>query len=190
MLTKFLQSLSHHPIVASVKDADSLQAALASDCEVIFVLYGDLVSITEIVEKIHTAHKLAIVHVDLIEGLSNHEVAINFLKDTVRADGVISTKANMVRSAGKAGLIAIHRVFLVDSKSYNNLGKLHSQSRAHCLEILPGAMPKVIGWVIDDVDVPVIAGGLVCEREDVVAAIGAGAVAVSTTNQDVWKLKG
>ena len=33
-----------------------------------------------------------------------------------------------------------------------------------------------------------IAGGLITEKEDVIAALSVGAIAVSSTNQDVWKL--
>ena len=35
---------------------------------------------------------------------------------------------------------------------------------------------------------PVIAGGLISDKEDVMGALGAGAAAVSTTNQKVWEL--
>jgi len=36
--------------------------------------------------------------------------------------------------------------------------------------------------------VPIIAGGLISEKEDVVAALSAGAISVSTTNVNVWKM--
>ncbi|WFR68035.1 glycerol-3-phosphate responsive antiterminator [Curtobacterium flaccumfaciens] len=47
-------------------------------------------------------------------------------------------------------------------------------------------MPRVITWLRDDTAVPVIAGGLVCDKADVMAALGAGAVAVASSNRDVW----
>ena len=34
--------------------------------------------------------------------------------------------------------------------------------------------------------VPVIAGGLITDREDIMGALGAGAISISTTNQKVW----
>ncbi|MFQ7501917.1 MAG: glycerol-3-phosphate responsive antiterminator, partial [Blautia coccoides] len=33
---------------------------------------------------------------------------------------------------------------------------------------------------------PVIAGGLFEDKEDIMAALSAGAVCISTTNQEVW----
>ena len=35
---------------------------------------------------------------------------------------------------------------------------------------------------------PLIAGGLITDKEDVTGALGAGAVAVSTTNPAVWAM--
>ena len=43
-------------------------------------------------------------------------------------------------------------------------------------------MPKVIRRVCRLVRVPVIAGGLISDKEDVMAALSAGAISVSTTN--------
>lgn len=56
------------------------------------------------------------------------------------------------------------------------------------IEILPGLMPKIIRRISRLVKVPVIAGGLISEKEDVVAALAAGATAVSTTNPSVWEM--
>ena len=54
------------------------------------------------------------------------------------------------------------------------------------IEILPGLMPKVIRRICQTVRRPVIAGGLISEKEDIMAALKAGAAAISTTNQQVW----
>ena len=56
------------------------------------------------------------------------------------------------------------------------------------IEVLPGLMPKIIRRVSQAAGKPVIAGGLISDKEDVTAALGAGAVAVSTTNPAVWKM--
>ena len=53
---------------------------LTSDSRIIFILYGDIVTISDIVETVKSAGKLAIVHLDLINGLSSKEVAVDFLQ--------------------------------------------------------------------------------------------------------------
>ncbi|WP_461207467.1 glycerol-3-phosphate responsive antiterminator [Clostridium sp. DL1XJH146] len=186
MKKKFLESLEENPIVACIKDDEGLKKVIESDCNVVFILYGTIVNIGDIVKKVKACNKFAFIHVDLLEGSSNKDVVIDFVKKHTNADGIISTKANMIRSAKAHNIFAIHRFFLVDSMSFHNLDKLISQSKPDCIEILPGCMPKVIGWVMDKISIPVIAGGLVCEKEDAIAALNAGATAISTTNSDVW----
>ncbi|MBW7982282.1 glycerol-3-phosphate responsive antiterminator [Enterobacillus tribolii] len=183
------QILAQHPIIAAVKDTESLDAALQSDCKIISVLYGNICNIGTIVQRIKKAEKYAFIHVDLLDGTSNKEIVINFLKIVTAADGIISTKASMVKAAKAQGFYCIHRMFLLDSISFHNVGKQAAQSAPDCIEILPGCMPKVLGWVAEKVDLPIIAGGLVCDHEDAAAALKAGAIAISTTNRDVWAFK-
>ena len=47
-------------------------------------------------------------------------------------------------------------------------------------------MPKVIQKIKRKSGIPIIAGGLIQDKESVMAALSAGAVSVSTTNQEVW----
>lgn len=54
------------------------------------------------------------------------------------------------------------------------------------IEVLPGVMPKVLGRICKESRIPVIAGGLISDKEDIMAALNAGAVSISTTNQQVW----
>ena len=180
--------LKQNPVIAAVKDQESLHLALQSDSLFISVLYGNICTITGIIQQIKKAKKYAFIHVDLLEGTSNKEIVINFLKMVTDADGIISTKASMVKAARAQGFFAIHRMFLVDSISYHNIDKQVAQSNPDCVEILPGCMPKVLGWVAEKINLPIIAGGLVCDGEDANVALSAGALAISTTNRGVWEL--
>lgn len=49
-------------------------------------------------------------------------------------------------------------------------------------------MPKVLRGLTAKGAKPVIAGGLITDKEDVVAALGAGACGVSSSNPAVWFL--
>ena len=72
-------------------------------------------------------------------------------------------------------------------KNIENLGNQHEQL-PDVVEVLPGLMPKILKQICKTSKVPVIAGGLISDKEDVMGALGAGAAAVSTTNQKVWEL--
>jgi glycerol uptake operon antiterminator len=183
-----LQSLADDPVIASVKDAAGLEAVLASDRHVVFLLYGTLLDVEGIVRRCKDAGKSVLVDIDLLDGLAAHDVVVQWIAERTGADGVLSTKTSMIRAAKRTGLVAVQRFFLVDSFSYRQLPRVLSQSGADAIEILPGCMPRVIGWLRDDTDLPIVAGGLVCDKADVLAALGAGALAVASSNHDVWSM--
>jgi glycerol uptake operon antiterminator len=181
-----LDALHDDPVIASVKDAAALDDVLASDRRVVFLLYGTVLDIAATIAHAKAAGKIVLVDVDLLDGLSAREVAVTWLAAHTEADGVLSTKSNLVRAAKRAGLVAVQRFFLVDSFSYHQLPRVVGQAEPDAIEILPGCMPRVITWLRDDLDVPIVAGGLVCDKADVMAALGAGALAVASSNRDVW----
>lgn len=180
------QDLEEYPVIASVKEKQGTEEAIKTDCNIIFVLRGTINNIGQIVDTIKEHGKLAFIHIDLLEGTSNEEVVLQFLNYYTNADGIISTKAHMVHAAQKYGFITVHRFFLIDSFSFHSIDKQIAQSHPNFIEILPGGMPQAIGWVKEKVDTPIIASGLVCEKEIVMSALQAGATAISSTNHDVW----
>jgi len=192
MNQEFYDAVEANPVIAAVKSDAGLQAAVEmEEIQVIFVLYGDVCTIPEILEKIKAAGKKAMVHIDLIAGLSAKEISVEFIARQTRADGIITTKPALVRRAKKLGIFAVLRFFVIDSLALKNIENLEMQcgtSRPDFIEVLPGVMPKVLGRIAKVSRIPMIAGGLITEKEDVIAALSAGAIAVSSTNQDVWNL--
>ena len=192
MNQEFYDAVETNPVIAAVKSDAGLQAAVEmEEIQVIFVLYGDVCTIPEILERIKAAGKKAMVHIDLIAGLSAKEISVEFIARQTRADGIITTKPALVRRAKELGIFAVLRFFVIDSLALKNIENLEMQcgtSRPDFIEVLPGVMPKVLGRIAKVSRIPMIAGGLITEKEDVIAALSAGAIAVSSTNQDVWNL--
>ena len=186
MKEELLEVLGDAPIIAAVKSDRELNACLACDCRVIFILYGDICSISEIVNVVHQAGKYAFVHMDLIEGLAPREVGVDFIKNQTNADGIISTKSSLIRRAKQEGLMTVQRYFLLDSLVLESIEKQDVSSSADLIEVLPGLMPKIIRHLTAVSHKPIIAGGLIRDKEDVVNALSAGAIAISSTNQEVW----
>ena len=185
-MNRIKELLAVSPIIAAVKDDESVELAVKSDCDVVFTLFGSICDIGEIVRKIKDAGKICFVHADLVEGLALKETAARFIKENTAADGVISTKPAVIKAAREQGLMTIHRCFLLDSKSLDSFLKQLSAVGADCVEVLPGVMPKVIERVISVAKVPVIAGGLISDKEDAITALEAGADGISTTCREVW----
>ena len=182
------QLLLDAPVIAAVKDDRALQRALDSECQVIFLLYGNVVNVDALVQRVHDKNKICIVHMDLVEGLSSREVAVDGLVKLCRPDGIISTKAAMIRRAQQLGLLAIQRVFLLDSMSLSTLLGQLDTVHPDFIEVLPGILPDIIREITEKTQIPLIAGGLIRGKQDVFQALQAGVVAVSTSSQAVWEM--
>lgn len=180
--------LAENPIIAAVKDDDGLEKALLTDCRMIFLLYGSICNVGQLVERVKSVDKLAVVHIDLIDGLSSKEVSVAFLRQNTQADGIISTKPALVKAAKEQGLLAVQRFFLLDSLALSNFQKYAGMDIADMIEILPATMPKIIRRITAESRLPIIAGGLISDKEDILLALQNGAAAVSSTNQEVWRM--
>ena len=176
------------PVIAAVKDDTGLEKALQSDCQVIFLLFGTLLNIGQLVQKVHSCDKICFVHIDLIEGLSNRDIAVDCIAQMAAPDGIISTRAPFIRRAQQLGLSAVQRMFLLDSISLKNVITQMEAHRPDYIEVLPGVIPSIIREITEKTSTPLIAGGLIRSKQDVFQALQAGAVAVSTSCQAVWNM--
>ena len=183
---KFRVILEDCPVIAAVKDETGLKECLYSESQIIFLLFGDICSVGRYVEIAKSAGKMVFVHMDLINGLGNKEVAVDFIREHTGVDGIISTKPQLVKRAKELGLFGILRIFVIDSMAFGNIEKQCASLVPDAVEILTGLMPKIIKKLCSTVNVPIIAGGLISDKEYVMNALNAGAVAISVTNQRVW----
>ncbi len=178
--------LNESKFVCAIKDDEGLNNVLKSDNKVVFILYGSVMNICHIVKKLKEANKIAFVHIDLIEGLSSKEVAVEFISKNTGADGIISTKQTLIKSAASQGLLTVQRFFLIDSLAFNNLKKQLNNTAMDVVEVLPACSTKTISEIIKITDLPVIASGMIRDKEDIEQALSAGATAVSGTNLDLF----
>lgn len=130
------------PVIAAVKNEAQLENALRSECEVVFLLFGDLLNVAELTERVRAAGKFPVVHLDLVNGLSPRDIAVDFIAKTTRAGGIISTRPALVRRAKELGLFTVLRVFVIDSMALENLARDRLNVEPDVLEILPGVMPE------------------------------------------------
>ena len=182
----FLELTGDCPVIPEVKNEEWLEALQSSESGVAYVLYGDVCSIHEIVARIHEMGKLAIVHIDLIEGLATKPVCVDYIKKYAKADGIISTKPIMIQRARDIGLFSIQRFFMMDGITYSNISRHVKQSDPDVVELMPAGLSKVICYLVEIISRPVVATGLIQDKDEIIGALKAGAVAVATTNRDLW----
>jgi len=82
----------------------------------------------------------------------------------------------------------VQRFFALDSKAVSNLRGETEAGNPDMIEILPGTLPRVIARLSHELKVPLIAGGLLEEKADILAALGAGAACVSTSDSRLWNM--
>lgn len=188
MRDDFNQILKKYPIIASVIDNDGLEKACRSQVKLIFILYGNIINLPSLVKKAKDCGKTVLVHMDLIEGLDNKEIAARYIKEFTQADGIISTKPNVIKAAREEGLITVQRFFMLDSMALKKAISHMEVTYADAFEVLPGVIPKTINKISMLSDIPIIAGGLIIDENDVYSALDSGAAAISTTFRSLWNL--
>ncbi|MBQ3321270.1 MAG: glycerol-3-phosphate responsive antiterminator [Firmicutes bacterium] len=182
----FLELTIDCPVIPEVKNEEWLDAIKDSESKLVYILYGDVCNIADIVTRVHEMGKLAIVHIDLIEGLATKPICVEFIKKNVKADGIISTKPVMIQRARDIGLFSIQRFFMMDGITYSNISRYVKQSDPDVVELMPAGLVKVIPYLVEIISRPVVATGLIQDKGDIIGALNAGAVAVATTNRDLW----
>ncbi len=86
-------------------------------------------------------------------------------------------------------MYAIQRIFIIDSLSLKTGVKNILEHRPTAVEVMPGIASKIINKLETKVNnIPIIAGGLIKEKKDVIESLSAGAVAISTTSWELWDL--
>ena len=172
------------PVIAAIRD-DKWQEALASPCDVLFYLEANLMTVRERIRQAHNAQKAVFVHLDLAEGIGKDRSGIAYLAGC-GVDGIISTKPHIIRMAKEAGLLTVQRFFALDSQGMGSMQEMLRTTEPHFIEIMPGVIPKAVRRFSGG-SIPVIAGGLIDTRQEVTAALGSGATAISTGCTALWE---
>lgn len=184
------EALRFHPLIAAVRDERALEASLGSRCRALFLLSTSIGRLEEVGQAVHQAGKLLFIHLDFVSGLGRDEEALQFLVRSAQPAGLITTRSGLVQSARRMGLIALQRLFLVDSQSFTTGVESVRSSRADAVEVMPGIIPRAIRAA--RVQLPnslIIAGGLVRSPREVGRALAAGASGVSTSSTALWQME-
>ncbi|SES70231.1 glycerol uptake operon antiterminator [Salinibacillus kushneri] len=171
------------PALRNIKDFEKM---LESEHEFLVFLETRISQLRSLVKYAHKQKKKVFIHADLVQGLKADEYGIEFLINEVKVDGIISTRGNVITLAKKHRIFAVQRLFVLDSHALEHNLKICNRVKPDCIEVLPGIIPKIIQEVHEQTGIPIIAGGLIRTNQDIEEALGNGAVAVTTSNRDLW----
>ncbi len=184
----FFRKLNINPIIAAVKNVKDFDCALESSCEIIFLLTGSIFNLKYLVEKSKEADKGVYVHLDLMEGFSRDITSLKYINDHIKPDGIISTKPTLVKKAGEMNTFTIQRLFILDSLSLKTAITSVKGTNLNAIEIMPGIMPRIIKRIAAETKIPLIAGGLIEDKDDIIQNLKAGAMGISTSNKNIWTM--
>lgn len=178
-----INCLEKNPVIAAVT-SDTLEQALNSPVEIIFHLKASLLDAEQLVKRVHGAGKKIFIHIDLMEGIGKDKTGIQYLS-RLGADGIISTKAQLIKQGHEAGMVTLQRFFALDSKGVDSIDDMLASAKPDLIEIMPGIATKVIHRFFNR-GLPVIAGGLIDTKQEITEAISNGAQAISTGKSELW----
>ena len=180
--------LIENPVIGAIRNEEDLEKILKSEVKTVFVLYGSILNIKNICGRLKECSKIVFVHIDLIDGLKSDLVGITFIKECGQLDGIITTKPTSIKYAKQLGLCTIQRIFIVDSLSLETGIKNVKNVSPDAVEVMPGVASKIIKRMENSIHCPIIAGGLIENKKDVMESLASGAIAVSTTKEILWNL--
>lgn len=183
VFSKIYSCLENFPIIAAVHEGQ-FHDALNSPADIVFLLEGNVLTIGEKIVEAHKKNKFVFVHIDLLKGIGKDRCGIELLA-SLNADGIISTKASLIKSAKEIGLLTVQRYFALDSQGLNSITDMITTAKPDFIEIMPGVIEKVI-YRFSKEKTPVIAGGLIETKSEVTSALSCGAIAISTGKKDLW----
>ncbi len=182
---ELIECMERAPVIAAVRQ-EQWAAVLESPVEVIFHLRANIMTVQKCIEDAHARDKKILIHIDLAEGIGKDKSGIEYLVKC-GVDGIISTRAQLIRIARDMGIPAVQRFFALDSQGLDSISDMLENYPPDLIEIMPGALTKVIERFSNG-SIPVIAGGLIENKAEVTGAINSGAAAVSTGKKELWYL--
>lgn len=178
--------LQSNPIIAAVNDLNKYDLALKSPCRVIFLLTGSILNLKELVTRATEVDKKVFIHFDLMDGLTKDSTGLKYVQQNINPYGIISTRSSLIKRANEAGFYTIQRVFLLDSISLDKGLMDIKSTKPDAIELMPGLITKITSQICNMTNIPVVTGGLIKQKKEVIESLKAGAACISTSKEEIW----
>ncbi len=175
-----------YPIIAALRNDEDWKFLENSPVSTVYLMYGTLLGLKQAVKRLHILGKNVVVHIELIKGLGQTKEAVAYIADQVRPEGIVTTKGHLIGPVKDVGLWAVLHLFLLDTNAFHTGIQLVKTSRPDAVEIMPGLMPRVVRDLSREIDVPILAAGLIKTYEEVETILNAGAMGVITGTANLW----
>ncbi len=186
----FLIRLRRSPIIGALRASlHSMKEEDFSLCAVFFLLESNILEVQEFLPH-HVTSPFFFLHLDLFGGIASDESGLCFIRNNFPSiRGIISTRARTLALAKKLGFFSILRLFCIDSESLKTGLRIANDLSPDAVELLPGLIfPKIKELIPEGALPPIICGGLIRNQSEVQEILHCGAVAISTSHRELWKM--
>lgn len=185
----FFERLASHRKIAAIKQPGDIEKAVKykSRISAVFLMTGNIMSVKGYTDHFKKENLPVFIHIEKIGGLSLNNEGLDFIANYVKPLGIVTTKPGLISKARKHKLMAIQRVFMIDTEVYSHIIESAGHNGADIVEIMPSRLPHIIQSLSEKIDMPVITGGLLTEEAHAKEALDCGAAAVTTSNKGIWK---
>jgi glycerol uptake operon antiterminator len=178
--------LFNQKIIPAISNHQDLKKFLSLPMDYGILMNFQLAQLPELVKMMKEHKKKVLIHSELIRGLSSDEYGAIYLIQTLQVDGLISSKPKVIEICKKRGVLGILRFFLKDTISLEQSIEVARKTEPDYLEILPAISTDIIGMIKKHLNVDILMGGLIQTKEHIQKCIQAGAIAVTTSNPNLW----
>ncbi|WP_018130149.1 glycerol-3-phosphate responsive antiterminator [Effusibacillus pohliae] len=186
-IDQFYERIINIKKIASVKESKYIEKALQAELSAVVLSIGNIAVIKRYVDLFKSNNLPVFLHIERLGGISHDREGIDFLAHYVKPTGIVSTRNSLIKQAKNQGLLTIQRVFLVDSDALKTGLQSVQETQPDAVELMPGLLTDILEEFKSEVDLPIIAGGLIRNKHQMIQALRYGAVAVSVGNYRLWK---
>lgn len=170
------------PVLTTMKQ---LEKFLATSLKVCILQDFHFTLLRDVVKILHDNGRIGLVHIEMIQGISNDEFGTQILTQQLKVDGIISSKPKIIEMAKKTHCFSIQRVFLIDSKSLERGIASVSESKPDAMEVMPALTFQLFPGIKERIDMELWAGGLIRDEETVRIILANGAKRMTISNLDL-----
>jgi len=176
-------------IIPAISDFKKLNQFLKSDLQYGILMNFQLAQLEDLIAKMKHNHKKVLIHSELIRGLSSDEYGAIYLIQSLQVDGIISSKPRVIEVCQKRGVLGIYRFFIKDTISLNQSLDIGIRLKPDYVEILPSSCFELVQEIKEKLHCQVLLGGLIRSKHQMEQCFNHGALAVTTSNPDLWIYK-
>lgn len=179
------RTLRDNPVIGTLFGENDLEQFCSRPTRFSFVANLPLVRVAAVFERLSAAATLPLLNVDSVPGLTANADGLEYLK-SVGVPGIVSTHTQAVSRAADLGLLSVQKVFVTDRSNLRRAAATVKSSHAHFVQLMPWPVVPHLSPEFLRALGPFIVSGFVNEEDDIHAALRLGALAVSSSQKELW----